>query len=132
MGNLLEVNDTLQLTTEQGFPSHILNLKQHQKQPILLSAVADELFSFQQKSGVRIYHLDPIRVFLVENIAGKWLFWGKALVQSQSIQKKRVAREPWKAGEWETSGTFMITEIYPPDYQKVFTIRESGVGKSCF
>ena len=39
MGSLLEINDTLQITTEQGFPDHIFNLERHLKDPITLDEV---------------------------------------------------------------------------------------------
>lgn len=38
MGSYVEMNDTLQITAEQGFPS-ALDLETHLKQPIKLSAV---------------------------------------------------------------------------------------------
>jgi uncharacterized cupin superfamily protein len=77
MGNYIEVNDTLQITLEQGFPSDILNLDCHQKNPVMYSDLEGKEFEFLDKPRARIFHLDPVRVFLVENIDGKWLFWGK-------------------------------------------------------
>lgn len=39
MGSYFELNDTLQITTEQGFPADILDLKKHQKNPIMIKDV---------------------------------------------------------------------------------------------
>jgi|LakMenEpi03Aug12_release.lakeMendotaPanAssembly.Ray.scaffolds.fasta_scaffold757700_1 hypothetical protein len=72
MGSKIEVNDTLQLTKEQGFPSELLNLAAHLKDPCTAEKLRGKAFSFN-KEDARLFHLDPVRVFLVENIAGKWL-----------------------------------------------------------
>ena len=45
------------------------------------------LFEFHGKKSARIFHLDPVRVFLVQNIDDKWLFWGKVYMQSQTVSK---------------------------------------------
>lgn len=132
MGSLVEINDTLQVTTEQGFPSELLDLDKHVACPIKLEQVADQVFTFHDKPGVRIFQSDPVRVYLVHNIDGKWLFWGKAYIQSQSIAKKLAADGSWKDGDWVTSGTYKIVDIYEPGYQEAFTLRESPPGKSFF
>lgn len=132
MGSFIEINDTLQLTTEQGFPSHILDLQRHLATPIQTGDVSDTVFEFKGKAGVRIFHLDPCRVYLAHNIAGRWLFWGQALVQSQQVYKQVSADGTWKEGEWLTSGTYRITDVYPPDYQRQFTLHECPPGKSYF
>lgn len=132
MGSLIEINDTLQITEAQGFPSSILNLKKHQKDPISLDDVKGVVFEFKNKPRARIFQTDPVRVFLVQNIKGKWLFWGHALIQSQSIEKKLNEDGSWDGKSWVTNGTYIISEIYPPDYQKIATIRESIPGLSYF
>lgn len=132
MGSFIEVNDTLQINEEQGFPIEILDLKKHQQNPIKLEEVKDLLFSFQNKPRPRLFHLEPVRVFLVQNIKGKWLAWGKIQIQSQEITKKLDDQGNWIKGEWLTSGTYKITEVYEPEYQKIFTIRESIPGRSYF
>jgi len=132
MGSFIEVNDTLQITSEQGFPIDILDLKKHKENPITLNDVKDKVFSFHSKPRPRLYHLEPVRVFLVQNIKGKWLFWGKIQIQSQEITKKLDENGNWIKDEWETSGTYIISDIYEPDYQKTFTIREAIPGKSYF
>jgi hypothetical protein len=132
MGSFIEVNDTLQITPEQGFPIDILDLKKHQQEPITLEDLAGKVLSFHNKPRPRLYHLEPVRVFLVQNIGGKWLFWGKIQIQSQKITKKFDSDGNWIKGEWETSGTYIFSEVYEPDYQRVFTIRESIPGRSYF
>lgn len=131
MGSPIEINDTLQLTTEQGFPAEILDLEDHCKVPLTADQFKGKIFHFHDKHDARIFHLDPVRVFLVHNIDGKWLFWGHALIQNQEI-KKRNAGSEWKAGEWETTGSYIIEQLYDPDYQRIATINESPPGKSYF
>lgn len=127
MGSEIEINDTLQLTESEGFPKDVLDLNQHSQNPVSLSSVSDRVFHFKNRPGARLFHLDPIRVFLVENIDGKWLFWGKVVIQSQTIGK-----DPEDKNKWVTSGSYKFVDIYEPDYQKSFTIRESKKGKSYF
>lgn len=132
MGSKLEVNDTLQLTVEQGFPAEIFDLQKHLVKPISVADVADKIFQFHDKKDARMFHLDPVRVFFVQNIGGKWLFWGKIYIQSQAISKKLEADGTWKNGNWVTSGTYKVIDVYEPDYQRLFTIREALPGASYF
>jgi hypothetical protein len=41
MGSYVEINDTLQLSTDQGFPSDLLDLTAHRKNPVTLDTVKD-------------------------------------------------------------------------------------------
>ncbi len=132
MGSSLEINDTLQLTTSQGFPAEILDLERHLKNPVTLKDVGDRVFTFRNKSSARIFQLDPVRVYYAHNIDGRWLFWGHVLIQSLMIEKSLGSEGLWKEGEWVTSGTYRIAEIYEPEYQKIFTKRESPQGRSFF
>jgi len=132
MGTSVELNDTLLISEEQGFPSGILNRDNHVKTPVSSSAFEGKEFKFHDKDGARIFHLDPVRVYLVENKNGKWIFWGKAFVVSQTIEKSVGKNGEWKPGDWVTSGTFKIVEIFEPDYQETFTRRESPPNKSFF
>ena len=132
MGSSIEINDTLQITTDQGFPADILNLEKHLENPIKLEDIKDNKFLFSKKENARIFQLDPVRIYLVQNINSKWLFWGKALIQTQTIAKKVNADGSWTSGNWETNGVFQILEIYEPNYQREFTKRESPAGKSYF
>lgn len=130
MGSFIEINDTLQITAEQGFPADVLNLEKHLKTPVTLDDVKGKIFHFYKKDSARIFHLDPVRVFLVQSINGKWLIWGKALIQSQTIEKQLDESGQWIDGKWQTNGTYTISEIYEPEYQELFTKRESVPGKS--
>lgn len=132
MGSLIEINDTLQLTNEQGFPASILNLERHQKDPITIDEVKDVVFEFKNKPKARIFQTDPVRVFLVHNIDGKWLFWGHALVQTQTIEKDPNMTSKDEEVSWVTNGTYVISKIYDPEYQKEVTINESIPGLSYF
>lgn len=132
MGSHLEINDTLQLTIEQGFPSNLLDLSKHTLNPVSILEVENKLFEFHGKKSARIFHLDPVRVFLVQNIDDKWLFWGKVYIQSQTVSKVLDQNGQWLNKEWQTSGTYKIVDLYDPEYQRTFTMRESPEGKSYF
>jgi len=122
MGSQIELNDTLQITTEQGFPEETLNLEKHKQQPITLDKVKETIFEFKNKPGARIYQIPPTRCFLVHNINGKWLYWGKALIIEQTINSESNT----------TSGKFKIIEIYDPNYQQQITKHECPEGTSYF
>lgn len=130
MGSNIEVNDTLNLTEEQGFPSDLLNRDRHLKKPICNDEFNGKVFRFC-KEDARLFHLDPVRVFLVQNLNGKWIVWGHAMIQSQEVRKRNPGPN-WKVGDWETSGTFVIDKIYDPDFQEVATMNQSPPGKSFF
>jgi len=132
MGSFIEINDTLQITKEQGFPASILDLQRHEKDPITIDEVKDVVFEFDDKPSARIFQKDPVRVFLVQNIDDKWLFWGHALVQSQTVLKQLNADGSWDGESWITNGTFVISKIYAPEYQKAATKNESPDGLSYF
>ena len=125
MGSYIEFNDTLQITTKQGFPVKVFNLVKHQKHPIKLKDVKDRIFEFHDKPGGRIYHLPPTRCFLVQNIGGKWLYWGKIIVLEQTIKE-------YSKGKQVTHGKYKIIQIYDPDYQEQITKHESPKGASYF
>ncbi|MBL4604592.1 MAG: hypothetical protein JKY02_02710 [Flavobacteriaceae bacterium] len=63
MGSFVEINDTLQLTDEQGFPVDIFNLEKHRKNPITLKDVEGKIFEFKNKPSARIFQIDPVRVY---------------------------------------------------------------------
>lgn len=119
MGSPIEINDTLKISKERGFPKE-LNLEEYVRNPELSSEkVAGKQFSFWNE-GERLYHRSPTRVFLVEEIEGKWLYWGHARIKEQTIKENR------------TEGLFEIIKLYSPEYQKLATNNESPKGKSYF
>lgn len=120
MGSQIEINDTLQITTEQGFPRELV-LEKHLKKPFTAKDFAGRVFTFT-KPGVRVYHPAPLRVFLVHNIGGKWLYWGHANIVEQTIHAESKA----------TTGKFTITKIYSPAHQRSMSENEVGAGKEYF
>lgn len=103
MGHLIELNDTLKLKRDAGFPADIR-----------VGGVYD--FSI---AGRRLYNLKPTRVFLVEEIDGKWNVRGHAMILRQTID----------AVTDRTSGQFEVTLLYPPEYAKLANQFDTPVGK---
>jgi len=140
MGPMVEINDTLQLTAEQGFPADLLDRAAHCRKPITLQDVCKRVFAFQHKPRARIFQLDPVRVYYAHNIEGKWLFWGRVLIQSLSIEKNRRAdgslivkpRRGEPDADWITSGTYTVLDLYDPEYQEAFTRREAPADRNFF
>ena len=75
MGSIIEINDTLQISKEQGFPKE-LDLEAHLKNPLNTEDFKDRIFEFTNKPEIRMYKVPPVRNFLVENRDGKWIYWG--------------------------------------------------------
>lgn len=101
---MIEVNDTLQLTREQGFPLE-LDIEQHLKSPLKAEAFAERIFEFSNKPSIRIYHAPPVRTFLVENRDGKWIYWGRVFILSVTHHLESNT----------TSGTYKIVSLYSPE-----------------
>lgn len=118
MGSYIEFNDTLQLTTEQGFPAE-LDLQKHLQKPFTAEQFKDRVFTFKDKQNIRLFHSAPTRVFLVHNIDGKWLYWGHCLIIEQTINAETKT----------TSGKFIITKIYDPKHQQSMSREEVDPGK---
>ena len=121
MGSYIELNDTLQITIEQGFPK-VLVLEKHQENPFRAEDFAGQVFEFKDKPDMRIFHPAPTRVFLVHNIDGKWLYWGHCEIIEQTIDAQKKT----------TSGKFRIIKIYSPEHQKNMSIHEVSLGKEFF
>ncbi len=107
MGSKIELNDTLQLTAEQGFPA-VLNLEQHKLKPVTAKDFEGQIFSFANKNDIRVYQQPPVRNFLVENKNGKWIYWG--LVHILEITHNYQ--------DQTTSGKFKIVDIFTPEQMK--------------
>ncbi len=107
MGSLIEINDTLQISAEQGFPKE-LDYEQHKIKPFTAEDFEGKVFEFKDKPKVRVYELPPVRNFLVQNINGKWLYWG--LVHILEVTHDNVKQT--------TSGKFKIIYIYTPEEMK--------------
>lgn len=103
MGSPIELNDTLKLKRGAGFPADVREGDVHR-------------FSIK---GRRIYNLSPSRVFLVEEIDGKWNYVGHAMILAQSIDAQAD----------RTLGEFRITKVYPRDYAAMANLIEAPPGK---
>ena len=104
MGSVIEINDTLQLTSEQGFPAS-LDLEKHLKIPYRADNFTGKVFEFKNKQGVRVYKAPPVRNFLVENRNDKWIYWGLVhIIEITHDYARKI-----------TSGKFRILYIYTPD-----------------
>jgi hypothetical protein len=138
MGNYVEINDILQITEEQGFPSDLFNVENYQKgYSIDIESIKSREFNFSNKDGHRIYGMGT-RIYLVQNINDKWVFWGKVQITAQTV--KKVTADNYDSDNWdpkdsknfETSGSYKIIEIFEPQYQIDFTKNESIKNKSYF
>lgn len=107
MGSFIEVNDTLQITPQQGFPQE-LSLEKHLEKPFTADIFADRIFEFNNKSGIRLYKMPPVRNFLVENRNGKWIYWGLIHITETTFDGVNKT----------TSGKFKIIYIYSPEEMK--------------
>ncbi len=104
MGSMIELNDTLQITKEQGFPEE-LNYEKHKLHPYTAEDFKDKIFEFKNKPNIRNYHMPPVRNFLVENTNGKWLYWG--LIHILEVKHDYVNKT--------TSGKYKIIYINTPE-----------------
>ena len=104
MGSYVEMNDTLQISKEQGFPKE-LDWKKHINKPYTAEEFKNKVFEFKNKANIRNYHMPPVRNFLVENINGKWLYWG--LIHVIEVNHDYINKT--------TSGKFKITYINTPE-----------------
>lgn len=107
MGSFIEINDTLRITKEQGFPTE-LDIAKHLENPFQLAQFENQTFIFTAKPKIRIYHAPPVRNMLVEDIGGKWLYWGLCFITE-------VHHDYLKQ---ETSGKFKIVRLNTPEEMK--------------
>lgn len=107
MGSFIEINDTLQITTEQGFPKE-LDYDRHKIKPFTADNFKNRIFEFKDKPKIRIYQLPPVRNFLVQNIDGKWIYWG--LIHVIEVRHDNINKT--------TSGKFKIIHLYNPEEMK--------------
>lgn len=107
MGSFIEINDTLQLTTEQGFPAE-LDLEKHKIKEFTAEDFKEQIFTFKDKPAIRIYKAPPVRNFLVHNIEGKWLYWGLVhIIEVTNDYQNKT-----------TSGKYKIVRIYALEQMK--------------
>ncbi len=107
MWSFIEINDTLQISIEQGFPAE-LNYEKHKIKPFQTIDFSDKIFEFKNKPKIRIYKIPPVRNFLAQNIDGKRLYWW--LIHITEITHDNINET--------TSGKFKIIHIYSPEEMK--------------
>ena len=107
MSSFIEINDTLRITKEQGFPVE-LDLETHLQNPYPIESVKDKVFTFTSKPKIRIYKVPPVRNFLAEDINGKWVYWGLCYILEINHDYEKE----------ETSGKFKIVRLNTPDEMK--------------
>lgn len=107
MGSTIEINDTLRITKEQGFPTE-LNLETHLKNPYSIDGLKYKIFSFTSKPKIRVYKIPPVRNFLVEDVNGKWVYWGLCYILEINHDYENEV----------TSGKFKIVRLNTPEEMK--------------
>ena len=107
MGAQITLNDTLQLTQEQGFPIE-LSLEKHLVNSLKFEDFKDKVFEFKNKENIRVYQVPPVRNFLVENRNEKWIYWGLVHIVALTYDYENKI----------TSGKFKIIYINTPDEMK--------------
>lgn len=107
MGSFIEINDTLRINKAQGFPDD-LDISTHLETPYNLTDVEEKIFRFENKPDIRIYQIPPVRNLLVEEVDGKWIYWG--LCHILKIEHDYTAKT--------TSGTFKVIRINNPEEMK--------------
>lgn len=108
MGSFIEINDTLRITKEQGFPAE-LDIDKHIANPLSVEDIKDKVFSFTSKPKIRVYKAPPVRNFLVEDIGGKWLYWGLCFITEINHDYEMQL----------TSGKFKIVRLNTPEEMKM-------------
>ncbi len=104
MGSVIEINDTLKISKNQGFPIQ-LDFEKHKANPLDIRMFDNVIFDFYNKKDIRIYHIPPVRNFLVESIDDKWLYWG--LIDIIQVNHDYLQKM--------TSGKFQLKYIYSLD-----------------
>ena len=107
MGAQITLNDTLQITKEQGFPIE-LDIEIHLTKPFKVEDFEGKIFSFKDKKDIRVYKIPPVRNFLVENRNGKWIYWGLCHITETICDYENEI----------TSGKFKIIYINTPEEMK--------------
>lgn len=112
MGAFIETNDTLRISKEQGFPAE-LDISKHIKSSYKLEDFDNKIYEFKGKPSIRVYQTPPIRNFLVEDLNGKWLYWGLChIVEVHHDYVNKV-----------TSGKYKIIRLNSPeDMKKAFEL----------
>ncbi|MCP4374119.1 MAG: hypothetical protein GY797_39335 [Deltaproteobacteria bacterium] len=103
MGSIIEINDTLKLKRGEQFPDNI---------------AIGGIYKFKLDDR-RLFHMKPVRVFLVEEVDGYWNYIGHVMIVKQTID----------AIKNETKGVYEVVALYPEEYAKLANEFESPKGK---
>lgn len=106
MGAYIKTVDTLRIAKYHGFPLE-LNYKKHASNPYLMGNFVEER-SFMGKHGIFIYKIPPLENFLVEDIHGKLVYWGRCQIIEIKHDYEKL----------HTAGKFRITYINTPEEMK--------------
>ncbi len=107
MGSFIELNDCLRISKEQGFPD-FLDIQHHLTDPFTFDDVEGKVFEFSAKDKLRVYQQPPVRNTLVEDLDGKWLYWGLCYIIE--IKHDYVSQT--------TSGKYKIVRLNSPEEMK--------------
>jgi len=122
MGAFIEINDTLRISKAQGFPEE-LKIETHKTNAFHAEDFQDKIFSFQNKPSVRIYQVPPVRCFLVEDVDGKWLYWGLCHILELTIDYMNKT----------TSGKFKIIHLNSvEDMKKAYELIDRNPNNNYF
>jgi hypothetical protein len=102
MGSLFEFNDTLKIN-HNTFPKELKDGEEYE-------------FNI---SGKRIFHLFPVRVFLVEEVKGKWNYIGHVHILELNIDALNNT----------TKGRYKIIKLYDMEYVNLVNKNEPPKGK---
>ncbi len=119
MGSFIELNDTLRISKEQGFPAE-LEIEKHLRDPYTFADVEGKVYEFKAKEKIRLYQQPPVRNFLVEDVNGKWLYWGLCyILEITHDYEKGVTRGKYKIVRLNTPEEmlqhFKITHLTKPE-----------------
>ncbi len=115
MGGKFICNDTLRISKAQGFPD-FLSLEKHLQAPYSLHDVEGKIFSFN-KPDLRLYQPTPIRVSWVEDVNGKWVYWGMINILETTLNFENNT----------TSGTYKVVKLFTPQQMRDYFEMKDGV-----
>ncbi len=107
--------DTLRISKAQGFPE-FLSLETHLQAPYSLKDVEGKIFSFT-KPDLRLYQPTPIRVSWVEDVEGKWVYWGMINILETTLNFENNT----------TSGIYKVVKLFTPEQMRDYFDMKDGV-----
>lgn len=99
-----ELNDTLQITKEQGFPGGF-DIVEYMKGKLNYEDQVGKIFEFHNKPNLRNFAVPPVRVFLVENKDGKRIYRWRCHILEVNLDYENKT----------TSWKYKIIKIFSPE-----------------